>query len=78
MLFKDHSMFYCIDDKHRVEVAEKDFPVAAAEGECQVLRDSWSCFLVGGHDFTKFGLIPSVALQITIPDDISGSWYSEK
>ena len=78
VLFKDHSMFYCIDDKHRIKVGEPGFPVAAAERGRQVLQASGSRFLVGDHDFTKFGLIPSVALQITIPDDISGSWYSGK
>jgi hypothetical protein len=33
---------------------------------------------VGDHDFTKFGLIPSVSFIIDIPDDFSGSWYNGK
>ena len=44
----------------------------------QVLQAAGSHFLVGDHDFTKFAIIPSVALQVSIPDDISGSWYSGK
>ena len=28
----------------------------------------------GDHDFTKFGIIPSVAFVLDIPDDIEGSW----
>ncbi len=75
---KEHSMFVCLDDKHRIKVGEPGFPVAAAERGRRVLQAAGSRFLVGDHDFTKFSIIPSVALQINIPDDISGSWYSGK
>lgn len=73
---KEHSMFVCLYDKHKIKVGEPGFPVAAAERGRQVLQAAGSCFLVGDHDFTKFGTIPFVALQVSIPDDISGSWYS--
>ena len=75
---KEHSMFVCLDDKHRIKVGEPGFPVAAAERGRRVLQAAGSRFLVGDHDFTKFSIIPSVALQVSIPDDISGSWYSGK
>ena len=32
-------------------------------------------FEVGDHDFTKFSLIPSVCLLISIPEKVSDSWY---
>ena len=31
---------------------------------------------VGDHDFTKFSIIPSVALEVEIPDKFEGSWYT--
>ena len=69
---------FCLDDKHRIKVGEPGFPVAAAERGRRVLQAAGSRFLVGDHDFTKFSIIPSVSLQVSIPDDISGSWYSGK
>ena len=33
-------------------------------------------FQVADPDFTRFSVIPSVALKVDIPDSISGSWYS--
>ena len=71
-------MFVCLDEKHRVKVGEPGFPVAAAEQGRQVLQAAGSRFLVGDHDFTKFSIIPSVALQLNIPSDISECWYSGK
>ena len=32
-------------------------------------------FKVGDHDFTNFGIIPSVVLSVDIPEDVSESWY---
>ena len=75
VMVKEHSTFVCLDDKHRIKIGEPGFPVAAAERGRQA---AGSRFLVGDHDFTKFGMIPSVALKVEIPDDISGSWYSGK
>ncbi len=31
---------------------------------------------VGDHDFTRFSVIPSVALEVTIPEQFEGSWYT--
>lgn len=30
----------------------------------------------GDHDFTKFGIIPSVVFLIDIPKEICDSWYT--
>ena len=32
-------------------------------------------FEVGDHNFTKFSIVPSVALIVDIPKDIHESWY---
>lgn len=69
-------MFVCLDDKHKVKVGEPNFPVAAVERGRRVLTMAGSSFLVGDHDFTKVSLVPSVVLDIPIPDDVSESWYS--
>ena len=41
----------------------------------QIIVASSSQLLAGDHDFTKFGIIPSVVLLCEIPEEISGSWY---
>ena len=33
-------------------------------------------FQVGDHDFTKFSLVPSVTLNINIPNEVARSWYT--
>ena len=76
IMFKEYSLFLCIDDKHRVKMGEPGYPVAAAERGKRVLVSRDLKFEVSDHDFCKFSLIPSVCLIVDIPDDISGSWYS--
>ncbi len=73
VMLRDHSMFLCLDD---MKVGEPGFPVAAAERGRRVLTAAGSRFLVGDHDFTKISLVPSVVLDIPIPEDVSESWYS--
>lgn len=72
---RTHSMFFCLDDKHKVKVGEPLFPVASAEHTRRVLTVSDESFEAGDHDFTKFGIIPSVAFMVHIPEEIDGSWY---
>ena len=50
--------------------------MVAAERGRQVLVHSSTRFQVADPDFTRFSVIPSVALKVDIPDSISGSWYS--
>ena len=76
LLVKDHALFICVDDKHIIKVGEPQAPVAAAERGRQVLVPQGTSFRVLDHDFTKFGIIPSVSLRVTIPDTISESWYT--
>lgn len=32
-------------------------------------------FQVGDHDFSRCSLVPSVTLEIEIPDEVGDSWY---
>ena len=47
--------------------------MAAAERGCKVIVARDTSFQVGDHDFTKCSVIPSVALQVDIPEDVSES-----
>ena len=78
VLFREHCLFYCLDDKHRIKIGEPNVPVAAAERGRRVFTAPGSEFLVADHDFTKLSFILSVFFKVAIPDDISGSWYSGK
>ncbi|CAB4041566.1 Hypothetical predicted protein, partial [Paramuricea clavata] len=73
--FREYCSYISCDDKHTIKVGEPGFPVASAERGKQVLVDMNTKFPVGDHDFTKFKLIPSVHLDIAIPEDIQGSFY---
>jgi hypothetical protein len=72
---RDLSHFICIDDKHRIKVGEPGFPISAIERGREVIVSLHDTFVTGDHDFTKFSLIPSVALLVNIPETIDGSWY---
>ena len=72
---KEYCLMVCIDDKRRLKVGEPGFPVAAAERGKKVLVRAGTTMEVGDHDFTKFSVVPSVALVVDIPDKIDESWY---
>ena len=74
--FKQHSAFICLDDKHKIKIGEPDFPVASAERGKIVPVAVNDSLQAGDHDFTKFGIIPSVSFCIDIPDSIEESWYT--
>lgn len=78
LLFRQHGVFVCLDDKHQSKIGEPDFPVAAAERGMQILVSRNASFEVhvGDHDFTCFSLILSVAFLIDIPETIEDSWYT--
>jgi len=78
LLFREYCLFYSLDDKHRIKIGEFNVPVAAAEQGHRVLTAPGSEFLVADHDFTKLSFVPSVFFKISIPDHMSGSWYSGK
>ena len=74
--FKNHSIFACLDDKHRVPVGEPSYPVAAVERGKRVIVARNQSFMVADHDFTRFSLVPSVYFFVDIPEEISASWYT--
>ena len=73
--FRDYCGFACLDDKHRIKVGDPGSPLAAVERGRRVLVQRNTSFEVSDHDFSKFGIIPSVTLLVDIPMDISDSWY---
>ena len=75
LLVKDHAIFACIDDKHRIKVGEPNAPVSSAERGRQVIVHSGTSLQSSDYDFTTFSIIPSVVLWCDIPAEISGSWY---
>lgn len=64
MLFRDCSRFISLDDKHKIKVGEPKCPVASAVRGRRVHVRSDEFFTVMDHDFTKFGIVPSVTLYI--------------
>ena len=52
------------------------FPVAAAERGRKVIVGLNSSLQVGDHDFTRFGIIPSVCFLVDIPETVESSWYT--
>ena len=71
---REYCAFVCLD-KHKLKVGEPNCPVAAAERGRRVPVRANQFLTVADHDFTKFGLVPSVVLVNDIPEEISGSWY---
>lgn len=65
-----------MDDKHRIKVGEPKHPVAATDRGRHVIVGLNETFKVADHDFTKFGIIPSVTFVVDIPEDVKESWYS--
>ena len=66
-----------LDDKHRCKVGEPGMPVAAVErGKQVIVSMTGKKFSVADHDFTKCGMIPSVALVCDIPSSIEESFYT--
>lgn len=59
-----------------MKIGEPDYPVAAAERGRQVLVSNTETFVVGDHDNTRFSKIPSVILEVEIPETFEGSWYT--
>ena len=76
IMFRDVSIFISMDDKHRINVGEPDFPIAAVERGKEVIVSLNEIFCVGDHDFSKFSLIPSVIFIVNIPTSMEESWYT--
>ena len=64
--YRSYSIFASLDDKHHCKVGEPNHPVAVERGKA-VLVSPDKVLAVADHDFTRFSLIPSVALVVDIP-----------
>ncbi|GES78276.1 hypothetical protein GLOIN_2v1880501 [Rhizophagus clarus] len=51
---------------------EPEFPVAAVEKEKKVVVSKNTIFSVADYNFTKIGIVPSVAMICSIPESIDG------
>ena len=67
--------FFSLDDKHHCKVGEPGHPVAAVERGKRVIVALDKKFIVSDHDFTRFSLIPTVALQVDIPTSINDTFH---
>lgn len=76
LMVRDYCQFVCLDDKHKIKVGEPDCPVASAERGRRVPMRANQSLQAGDHDFTKFGIVPSVTFILDIPDSIEESWYT--
>ena len=65
-----------MDDKHRIKVGEPKYPVAATDNGRRVIVGSNEEFEIADHNFTKFGIILSVAFVVDIPEDVKEPWYN--
>ena len=64
-----HKELVCLvslDDKHKIKCGEPSYPVAAAERGKKVIVGANQIMAVGDHDFTKFSIIPSVDLLVSL------------
>ena len=68
----------CTDEKHKIDVGESNFPLAAVPQGKQVLVACNEAFQVGDHNFSTISLIPTVTLINNIPESIEKSWYHGK
>ena len=65
---REYCAFACLDDKHKLKVGEPNCPVAAAERGRQVPVCANQFLTVADHDYTKFGLVPSIVIVTDIPE----------
>ena len=75
---RDICCFICTDDKHKIDVGEPNFPLAAVSRGKQVLGAHNEAFQVVDHDFSTISLIPTAILINDIPESIEKSWYRVK
>ena len=65
-------------DKHKIDIGEPNFPLAAVSRGKQVLGARNEAFQVVDHDFSTISLIPTAILINDIPESIEKSWYRVK
>ena len=75
LYYSENTAFLLVLMINTIKVGEPNNPVASAERGRRVPVRSDEFFSVMDHDFTKFGLVPSVTFFVDIPDEITDSWY---
>lgn len=76
VMYREHAVMLCMDDKHAISIGEPGLPVAAVDCGRRVIVGGNTPLTVADHDFTKMKLVPSATLVVDIPDKIDGSFYS--
>ena len=74
-MFHEHSCLVFVYDKHYLKVGEPGLPLSAAERGKKVVVGLHSQFQVADHDFTRFSLVPSVAMVCDVPESMEESFY---
>ena len=72
---RDISLFICTDDKHKISCGEPNYPLSALPRGRRVLVARNEYYRVGGHDFSKISIIPTVVIVNNIPESVDSSWY---
>jgi len=62
------------DDKHKVPIGEDIAVSTDVRNRCSMVTQN-STLAATDHDFTKLSITPSVTFFISIPNEISGSFY---
>ena len=77
--YKSHALLLSVDDKAIVPVGEPDNPISTGvHGHHRSPTFTSSCGSTLGaldHDFHLFGIVPSVALAINIPESFNDSFF---
>ena len=75
IMFHEHSCLVLLHDKHHLKVGEPGLPVAAAERGKKVIVGLHNQFQVADHDFTRFSMVPTVAMVCDVPESMEESFY---
>ena len=77
---RDHISYISADDKAIFPVGEPDLPVSTGvRGHSRSLMPTNNAYVKAlDHDFHIHGIVPSVALFVSIPESANGSFYQGK
>ena len=75
--WRDNCLMQCLDDKAIIPVGEPGKPTAATNRRhnAGLVTSTGTGLLSLDHDYHLCGIIPSVCLQVDIPDEPRGSFY---
>ena len=75
--YREYTLYVSADDKAIVPIGEPDLPVSTGvRGHHRSLVPASGSSVMGlDHDFHVHGIVPSVALFVSIPNDVHGEFY---